>query len=522
MSLMRCKLLSLAFAVIVAEAYAQVLQEVAQEVAATPVAAVAQPIAQYDALPAVQNNVLPVAQPVLTPVSPAEGLSTRVFKLNYASADELAQQFNYTWAADFGIASGLIRIASSFPEINAVMVTAPEYVLDVCQKVIGEVDREPPQVYIEARFIELGNTASHKIGVDWSMLDGMTGKANFGGGIDGHHVGSGVASYQTSTTTASGYTSTVLSGNTGSNGNITHFTGTLDFSEMYLTLRALESTGDARIFSNPKIIVTSGRKATVDMTTKYPNVAISAKRSNSSGVDSLDLDMQMVPIPGEDKFLFAREAFFSWGISLDVVPRISTNGLINVSIVPTISSQSDWVEAGTINSNSKSGTISAKYPIIDVQRLVTEFNMASGTTAVIGGLSRTEEQQVDNGIPGLRKIPYIGEWLFGSKVRKKVQKEILVFVTVGLVDPGNMRKDAGLPKNAVMGRQYTQGNRQEPGDRPSKRLEGLESLDMRDLDEQAQDPLRQRPEPRSTSEAVLDGIKFNIATTDGESEKEDQ
>ncbi len=202
--------------------------------------------------------------------------------------------------------------------------------------------------------------------------------------------------------------------------------------------------------------------------------------------------------------MFANEAFFSWGISLDVTPRIGTNGLISVSIVPTISSQNGWVESGTESADSDSGTISARYPVIEVQRLVTEFAMASGTTAVIGGLSRTVEEQVDTGIPLLRDIPWIGPRIFGSRARKKQQKEIIVFVTVGLVDPGNMQKDSGLPKNAVLGRQYTKGQKLEPGDRPEKNLEGISSLDLRSLEEQAEDPL---PPPRSETSSWIPFVK---------------
>ena len=64
----------------------------------------------------------------------------------------------------------------------------------------------------------------------------------------------------------------------------------------------------------------------------------------------------------------------------------------------------------------------------------------------------------------------------------------MVFVTVGLVDPVNMQKDAGLPKNAVLGRQYVEGQRLEPGDKNRDRVEGLKSLDLRPLEEQAADP----------------------------------
>lgn len=440
-------------------------------------------------------------------------ISTRTFRLAHASAEDVAAKLNATWSGDFGVTWKINRMAIAFPESNSVMVTAPALILDACEQVIAAVDVEPKQVYIEARFVELSNDVFRDIGIDWSMLDGMKGSVSLGGGIQKNRLGKGVQDY--TRTMKDGTATYTLSGSTmngGADGDIAYFNGTLDFSQMYVILSALEGSEDARIFSNPKIIVSSGKKATVDMTTKYPNVKIAAKRTTTSGSDSLDLDMQMADIPGEDKMMFAKEAFFSWGITLDVTPRIGTNGLINVAIVPTISSQSGWVESGT-ESDANNGTISAKYPVIEVQRLVTDFAMASGTTAVIGGLSRTVEEQVDNGIPLLSDIPWIGPRLFGSRARKKQQKEIIVFVTVGLVNPSEMQKDAGLPKNAVLGRQYTKGQKLEPGDRPEKNLEGIGSLDLRSLEEQAQDPL---PPPRQEASSWIPFVK------DPNSKKEQQ
>ena len=429
-------------------------------------------------------------------------ISTRTFSLAHIDADEVADKFNATWSGDFGSGIKISKIAQSFPEANKVMVTAPGVVLDACEAVIREIDVPPQQVYIEARFVELSSTALHKLGIDWSMLEGMKGSTTLGGGINMYNVGKGVEEYSRTTVDNSGTTSYKISGGTtsgtsksfkgDSDGTITHFNGTLDFSQMYVVLSALERENDTRIFSNPRIIVASGRKATVDMTTKYPNVTVAAKRTSNSNSDSLDLDMKMAAIPGEDKFMFAKEAFFSWGIELEVTPRVGTNGLINVSIVPTISSQSDWVTAGASDTSSKRsdsniGSYSAKYPVIDVQRLVTDFVMADGTTAVIGGLSRTTEEQMDSGVPVLRDIPWIGDKLFGGKSRQKVQKEILVFVTVGFANPGTLKKDVGLPRNAVLGREYTDGIRKEPGDRRSA-VAGVTSLDLRSIEEQAADP----------------------------------
>ena len=431
-------------------------------------------------------------------------IDTRIFRLNHASAEEVAESFNHMWSGDFGVNWKVTRMAVAFPESNSIMVTAPRLILDACEKAILELDVEAQQVYIEARFVELGNEASHKVGIDWAMLDGMSGTATLGGGVQSYVVGRGVNDYTRSITTKNNGTTTFsVSGSDvqsadgksmvmgSSDGSISYFNGTLDFSQMALTLRLLDSTKDAKTFSNPKIIVSSGKKAMVDMTTKYPNVKVSAKRTEASASTSLDIASSLEAIPGEDKFMFAKEAFFSWGVSLEVTPRIGTNGLINVSIVPTISSQEGWVETGT-SSSEDGGTISSKYPVIKVQRLVSEFNLASGTTAVIGGLSITEDRQADNGIPVLRKIPWIGPRWFGSMVREKVQKEIVVFVTVGLVDPRAINEDAGLPKNAVLGRQYVKGQKLEPGDRPEKNMEGIDSLDMRLLEEQAKDPLHQQ------------------------------
>ena len=177
------------------------------------------------------------------------------------------------------------------------MVTAPGVILDSCERVVREIDIEPLQVYIEARFVELSSTALHKLGLDWSMLEGMKGSSSFGGGVNFHDVGKGVQEYSRTTTDASGTTSYKLTGGTtsddkgaskyigGEDGTISHFNGTLNFSEMYLVLSALERENDTRIFSNPRIIVASGRKATVDMTTKYPNVTVAAKRTSNSNSD---------------------------------------------------------------------------------------------------------------------------------------------------------------------------------------------------------------------------------------------
>ena len=136
-----------------------------------------------------------------------------------------------------------------------------------------------------------------------------------------------------------------------------------------------------------------------------------------------------------------------------------------------------------VGANIISGDSSAysSFPVIGVKRLTTDFTMKDGSTAVIGGLSKTEEGDIDSGIPYLRHIPWIGPKLFGWKSRQKVQKEIIVCVTIGIANPADLPKDVGLPKNAVMGRQYVDGTKLEPGDRKDAAAELLK-VDERALD----------------------------------------
>ena len=296
--------------------------------------------------------------------------------------------------------------------------------------------------------------------------------------------------------------------------NARGFSGQLSIDDFRLAMSAFEQLSDAKVFSNPKIIVSNGKEAKVDMTTKYPNVIID---SNYTGQNSqnLSISTKLDTIPGEDKFMFAKEAFFSWGIELSVTPRISPDGLISVEIVPTISDCTGYLK---VNSSQETDTPYTQYPIIEVKRLTTEFTMKDGATAVIGGLSKSVEEDVDSGIPYLRKIPYVGQKLFGWKSRQKVQKEILVFVTVGIANPSNLPRDIGLPKNAILGREFVRGNKFEPGDREGPGAQVL-TLDMTELDKRDEkphgtvtitpvsEPLQQEPAPEAKAEEPAPAVE---------------
>ena len=455
----------------------------------------------------------------------AEPIVTRSFELKHASAKELTELFNKSYGKKDTKGTVVLPIATCFEGANVVVVTATEKVIADCASIIRAVDKAVAQIYIEARFLELSSEAMHKLGVQWNQLESWGASVhNLKGGfeftdgkvaryangetatmytpkrfnVDGKDIADGKSAldYVTKDYLAPGTIGEAPGAglNASSLGweRATGFSGQFSADDFSLALSAFESMGEGKVFSNPKVIVSNGKEAMVDMTTKFPNVKLTSQRNTQSDNAYLDMSAELTEIPGEkghkemqykDKALFSGSCFFEWGITLSVKPRISPDGLISVEIVPTISQLNRDPNSGGTETGYyevASDTSFGLFPIIEMKRILSEFTMKDGSTAVIGGLSKTVEEDVDTGIPYLRKIPWIGQKLFGWKSRQKVQKEIIVCVTLGIANPAELPKDIGLPKNAVIGREYVEGKRQEPGDRKGGSAKVLK-LDLRDL-----------------------------------------
>jgi len=438
---------------------------------------------------------------------------TRSFDLQYARAEEVTNLIVRTFGSTCN--------AAAYTAGNVVIITATDAQMGECEKIITSIDKPTPQVYIEVRFAELTASASKKLGMKWDSLGGDGWGVNFDGATLGYSQDSGKTKSRGNTSTSGhSFNSDQKTGNTVDNsgtdvfttddgehisqsstiGNTvantmenivngsstttrntsrTHsmgrtFSGSLSMDAFTLAMNAFEQIDGVSIFSNPKIMVANEKEATVDMTTKEPNLTVTTTRSGTNG-DQIDVAARLEVIPGEKgdkdgkgRGLFAGEAFFSYGISVKVTPRISPTGLITLVVEPSISALKNYYEFTGVGDAP-----TPRYPIIDMQRMQTIFTMQSGSTAVIGGLTKTTEGNTDSGIPVLRNLPWIGPHVFGWKSREKQQKEIIIFVTVGIADPLDLPQDVGLPKNAILGRDILTGELKEPGDRTKEEVLSL-------------------------------------------------
>lgn len=471
---------------------------------------------------------------------------TRTFELNHAKASDVAALFKSTL--------GGAGMATPFPAANVVIITAPEQQLGECEKILKSIDKPSPQVYIEARFVELSAAASKKLGLKWDSLGTDKGwGASFDGASFGFASGNtksktkGTVSSRgrnltdnttrvntlkdsTSSDRSSSFEDDVanISGKdstgSGSDNSLTRtvtdiltdsatrtfdsarthsgertFSGSLSMDKFALTMNAFEQIDGVSIFKNPKVIVANEQVAKIDMTTKEPNVEVDFQAATQEGQrDTVSTKLGIIPGKSEP---FVGEAFFSYGITLTVTPRINPTGLISVDIEPSLS-ELDIDEPYYRPSGLEEDMPVARYPIIKMQRIKTTFTMQSGTTAVIGGLSKTSEENIDSGLPLLRKLPWIGPRLFGWKSRSKGQSEIVIFVTVGLADPANLPENIGMPKNAVLSRDLFTGAVKEPGDRTKAELLSLDDpKPLKQATSQTEKPGAETPKPTVTPAA---------------------
>ncbi len=336
---------------------------------------------------------------------------------------------------------------------NAIVVQETSERLDSIKDVIIKIDKPRPQVFIEAKFVELNDSAVKNLGINWSMLDGsnhgLTPTWQWGEerervssrldeqdqadsrrnvdtlnreyDADGQAVGDGTGrtvedaierSKDNRLTLSESFikTATELRG------------AVLSADQLKLTLSALKSQGGASVVSNPRIVVASGETARIHVGRKDPNYV--TVDSSAAGGDVKTTRELSGDLP-----------FIETGVLVDVRAIVNTESNITLKIQPTLS------RILTARSGAQLGDI----PPISTRTVISEFNLESGRTVAIGGLTQTEDRENITKVPLLGDIPILGKFFFRHTNTEKIQSEVIIFVTVGLAKAEDINTNTGIP-----------------------------------------------------------------------------
>ena len=174
------------------------------------------------------------------------------------------------------------------------------------------------------------------------------------------------------------------------------FGNVIDSFTLDIALDALETSGQGRILSSPKIATQNNEQAEIEQGVRIPVVNTTATEINVE--------------------------FVSASLKLTVTPQITAEGTIILEIT---------VENNSPDFNNTVGDV----PPINTQRAQTKVLVADGGTTVIGGIFTVNEGASETGVPWFRKIPVFG-WLFKQTSLRNENRELLIFITPKIMKIG--------------------------------------------------------------------------------------
>jgi type IV pilus assembly protein PilQ len=318
-------------------------------------------------------------------------LSVLVVPLDYASAPMLQGQVENLLSD-----RGRVQLDQRG---NQLIVQETETRLAQIRELIRHLDKQTPQVMIEARVVEANSVFIKSFGIQWGgEVDASTAtgystglffpnNVGMSGGID--QSGGGPVFYS-----ANQPNLLVDLPSSGSTGSVAFHLGSIPgLVDLDARLSAMESDGWGKVISSPRVTTVDNASATILQGQKIPFL------STSSGGTQV-------------KYINA-------ALDLTVTPHITTDNKVKLNVAVK-------------NDRADFSVLVQGQPAISIKQVNTELLVQNGDTTVIGGVFATEESQSKSLVPGLSKIPLLG-FLFQNSTRNQKRNELLIFITPRIV-----------------------------------------------------------------------------------------
>ncbi|MFN3862296.1 MAG: type II secretion system secretin GspD, partial [Roseateles sp.] len=286
------------------------------------------------------------------------------------------------------------------PATNSLIITAPEPLYRQVRAVIEQLDARRAQVYVESMIVKIDNSKAAQFGVQWQNIFGDKGDARIIGA--GTNFGTGLSNIINATGAvingSSGVTSALANSTAPQGLNI----GVLKKFSNYYTLGAVanffENQSGANVLSTPNLVSLDNEEARIVIGQNVPFVTGSYANTGSSTGGTVN------PFQTVDR----RDV----GLTLKIKSQIGEGGAIRMQV---------YQENSTVTAQGSNG------PTLDKSAIETSVVVDDGDIIVLGGLLKDEYADAEDGVPGLSKIPVLGN-LFGSKSRKRVKTNLMVFL----------------------------------------------------------------------------------------------
>jgi len=257
---------------------------------------------------------------------------------------------------------------------------------------LKEWDKQPRQVFIEAKVISISHQEGYEVGTEFdAMLNELTKQI------------------KPETRLMTSFPGTTVD----SPGSLVRV-GSITADHYQALLRLIETRTNTKLLSNPKVVALDGNVAQFQVATDEPYTEVTTDPQGTRIVQNV----RFIPV----------------GVTLQVLPNINDDGLISMDVLLQVSSLEDFRN---------------NIPVVNKSKARSRVLIEKGHTLVIGGLISDTVTDVRTGVPVLSRIPLLG-WLFRNTKKQHNKGELVLLLTPHLaqadaqkVPPDKVKEDNG-------------------------------------------------------------------------------
>jgi general secretion pathway protein D len=326
------------------------------------------------------------------------------------------------------------------PETGIVSVRATsrqqEKVREFLEQVAGASKR---QVMIEATVVEVTLNDNYQTGVDWSAL-GINGLGyTFRQAFTGPDLPN-----QPLRLNQSSFSIQYNNPNAAIGGSISS------------TIRLLDTFGKTRVLSSPKLMVLNNQTAVLKVVDNqvYFTVKADTVTNQTTSTTTFTTTQNVVPV----------------GFIMNVTPQISAGDMVTIDVRPTVTRIIGTVQDP--NPSLAAANVNSLIPVTQTREMESVLRVASGQTAVLGGLMLDSFEGRREGIPVASRIPLLGD-LVSNRNDVAQKSELVIFIRPVVVREASVEGDLSAYRRYLPGDDFFRDTRP-PLPQAEKELERLE------------------------------------------------
>jgi general secretion pathway protein D len=203
-------------------------------------------------------------------------------------------------------------------------------------------------------------------------------------------------------------------------------------SDFFASIRLLEQFGKTRVLSSPKIMALNNQTALLKVVDNvvYFTIDSSVSQNQTQTLQSITTTPNTVAV----------------GVVLSLTPQVNDNGSITLTVRPTISRVSRFVNDPNpllkVDGQGRplEDPIENLVPEVQVREMESVLQLVSSQTAVLGGLIQDNVRRDRDQVPYAGNLPRVGD-LFAYRDESVEKSELVIFLRPTLVNNPSLDSD---------------------------------------------------------------------------------